>query len=73
MSSLFLMTTVLLGCVGAGLLIGILVVRLGHRHDPLDDTGDAESEHPREELALVPDAVTVRTEVPRPEGLAVLR
>lgn len=39
MSSLFLMTTVLLGCVGAGLLIGILVVRLGHRHDPLDDTG----------------------------------
>ena len=39
----------------------------------LEVSGAAEGEHPREELALVPDAVTVRTQVPRPEGIAVLR
>lgn len=36
-------------------------------------SGDDEGEHPRVELALVPDPVTVRTQVPRPEGIAVLR
>lgn len=39
MNYLLLMMLILLGCVGAGLLIGIIVVRLGHNHDPLDDTG----------------------------------
>jgi len=38
-SSLLLMTLILLGCVGLGILLGIIVVRLGHNHDPLDDTG----------------------------------
>jgi len=36
---LLLMTLILLGCVGLGILLGIIVVRLGHNHDPLDDTG----------------------------------
>lgn len=39
MNYLLLMTLVLLGCVGLGLLIGVIVARLGHNHDPLDDTG----------------------------------
>lgn len=30
---------ILLGCVGIGILVGIVVVRLGRNHDPLDDTG----------------------------------
>ncbi len=39
MNYLLLMTLILLGCVGLGILLGIIVVRLGHNHDPLDDTG----------------------------------
>ncbi len=30
---------ILLGCVGIGILVGIVIVRLGRNHDPLDDTG----------------------------------
>ncbi len=36
-------------------------------------SGHTVGEHPRRELALVPDPVTVRVEVPRPEGIAVVR
>lgn len=30
---------ILLVCVGIGILVGIVIVRLGRNHDPLDDTG----------------------------------
>lgn len=30
---------ILLGCVGVGILVGVVVTRLGRHHDPLDDTG----------------------------------
>lgn len=39
MHNLLWLVLILLGCVGVGLLLGVLVARLGHNHDPLDDTG----------------------------------